>query len=239
MVAASPALDDSALVRILAFTSELKARPCCQSWAKHLFDELQLDCRIRFNKLIRKQGTVTYHHSAVRRMGDDFEECVAYQFEFFAAGSYELIWNRSFGQWSAANERQAGRWHIEGDKLRCETIAGPEDEDGKVRYAAAGRISELPLETVLKGNTAEDDMTPIWEYQVRGQPIPETMLPTCIPRQEFSEQQDQPAVTSQADDALFVEVDGDWHEVSADIRDNYPEEQWERLMRCRVRFGIS
>jgi len=170
-------------------------------------------------------------------MGQDFEECVAYQFEFFQSGNYTLQWNRSFGQWSAANERQVGFWRVSGDLLCCESTQGPEVPEGCVRYAQPGMVAELPLESVLSGSTVVDHETPVWEYQVRGQPIPSTKLLSCEPADVRSESQTE-TQTNFSPDARFVDVDGALHEVSADIRDNYPEAQWERLMSCRIRFGL-
>lgn len=166
-------------------------------------------------------------------MGSDFEECVAYQFEFSASGTYDAQWNRSFGQWSAANERQVGRWEVVGDMLRCKTHAGPSAADGVVQYAPAGRVFELPIASVLAGNSQSDDTPPPWEYGVRGAPVP------LVTMKSEKDNADGPVAPPRASDAHFVFVDGELHEVSADIVDNYAECEWQRLMSCRIRFGLS
>jgi len=230
-------LDDIALDRVLAFNIDPRARLCCQSWSKYVYDSLKLKYRIEFQKTIQETKVLAYHHCGVRSMGDDFEECVAYQFEFLANGSFSAQWNRSFGQWSAANERQVGRWTVVGDGLRCETIAGPGSADGCVQYAPAGRIFELPVASILSGTSSADDVTPLWEYQVRGTPAPSVVAKPEVSTPANSEGAGRAA--PRASDARFVEVDGQPHEVSADIQKNYPESEWPRLMRCRVRFGLS
>eukprot|EP00416_Gambierdiscus_australes_P018792 CAMPEP_0171068168 /NCGR_PEP_ID=MMETSP0766_2-20121228/8411_1 /TAXON_ID=439317 /ORGANISM="Gambierdiscus australes, Strain CAWD 149" /LENGTH=188 /DNA_ID=CAMNT_0011524455 /DNA_START=167 /DNA_END=733 /DNA_ORIENTATION=- len=185
---------------------------------------------------IRQAGRLSFHHCGVRSLGDDFEECVAYQFDFEALGTFSAQWNRSFGQWSAANERQVGRWAVVGEALRCETQAGLGDADGCVPYAPAGRVFELPVASVLAGTSAADGTTPAWEFQVRGAPVPEVVLPSLL--QGSSAQAGLQEAARNGSNVRFVEVDGELHEVSADILKHYPESDWQRLMRCRVRFGL-
>jgi len=229
-------IDESALMRILAFMNEVRGRLCCKSWAKHLFTSLQLEHRIRFNKLVQEKGKIGYHHSAVRPYGQDFEECVTYQFEFFASKTYALGWNRSFGQWSAANERQVGCWEVVGNVLRCESTEGPEVPDRCVKYAEAGRVFELPIDTICSGNSVADAKPFHWEFQVRGTPIPESSMETsAFDARVWT----PPAARLQNEETRFVEIDGELYEVSGDIRTNYPESDWQRLMRCRIRFGLG
>lgn len=226
-------LDDAALDRILLYNLNPKARLCCQTWNAKVLSSLQLEHRIAFRKALA-QGALSYHHCGVRSMGCDFEECVAYQFNFSHDGTFKAQWNRSFGQWSAANERQSGRWSVIGDLLECVTTQGPEVADGCVLYAPAGRVFRLPVATVLSGNTSADNATPAWEYQVRGTPAPETEV-----KFETAVQQDDNPIVQLHPNARFVEIDGELHEVSGDIVDNYPDSEWERLMRCRIRFGLT
>mmetsp|Transcript_76011 Transcript_76011/g.180871 ORF Transcript_76011/g.180871 Transcript_76011/m.180871 type:complete len:253 (+) Transcript_76011:81-839(+) len=244
-------LDEAVLEKLVSFVAEPRARACCQSWAETLWDSLQLEYLILVRRHLAKHGMLSYHHSAVRSLGDDFDESVAYQFEFYPSGTYEVSWNRSFGQWSAANERQVGNWRVDGDTLACESIAGPEVAEGYVRYAPAGRCFALPVLAVLEGRSTESGKgAPAWEYQVRGAPVPEACARSlsCLEFGDEAEATSDRALHSSenlnvhvgriSEDAQFVEVDGDFHEVAADIRDTYPPEDWQRLMTCRVRFGI-
>eukprot|EP00747_Dinoflagellata_sp_TGD_P168144 gnl/TRDRNA2_/TRDRNA2_193855_c0_seq1.p1 gnl/TRDRNA2_/TRDRNA2_193855_c0~~gnl/TRDRNA2_/TRDRNA2_193855_c0_seq1.p1 ORF type:complete len:245 (+),score=51.03 gnl/TRDRNA2_/TRDRNA2_193855_c0_seq1:51-785(+) len=240
-------LDESALARVLSFSNELQGRSCCRWWAEYLFKSMQLEHRLRFHKLVRQKGHFSYHHSAVRSYGEDFEECVAYQFEFYANGDYSLQWNCSFGQWSAANERQVGRWTVTDDKLRLESMPGPEIGETEVRFAPAGRISELPVDVACSGNRQSDgESAPAWEYEVRGKPKPADEAKENANRPWSSTeavqqhvQRDPRGVLTQDDDARFVEIDGEFYEVSGDIRNQYPEADWKRLMGFRIRFGLQ
>mmetsp|Transcript_21311 Transcript_21311/g.37900 ORF Transcript_21311/g.37900 Transcript_21311/m.37900 type:complete len:251 (+) Transcript_21311:23-775(+) len=238
---ASEELDESALGHVLAFINEPRARVCCRAWSEDLYRSLQLEHRIRFRKALhQKGGKMASHQSAVRSFGEDFEECVAYQFDFDESGEYTLMWNCSFGQWSAANERQVGRWTVVGNMLRLESTQGPEMAENQVRYAPPGRVADIPLDTLLSHGKADQQEAPIWEYQVRGKPIPEALVEKApAAKQQYALPSEiarnAPPVTN---DSRFVEIDGEMYEVSGDIRSTYPEDQWERLMRVRVRFGL-
>lgn len=228
-------LNDVALSRVLSFVSEVQGR-CCRAWSAHLYDSLELAYKIRFHKLVREQGKVMYLHSAVRSFGEDFEECVAYQFEFLASGDYMLQWNCSFGQWSAANERQVGCWAVVGDKLRLESTEGPATGETEVHYCAPGRVSELPVDAAVSVNGSGDGkQTPVWEFQVRGKPVPESSIHEPIKQEDL--QGPRPMASYNAD-SCFVEIDGDMYEVAGDIRSQYPEAEWKRLMGFRLRFGL-
>lgn len=138
---------------------------------------------------------------------------------------------------SEANERQVGLWEVVGAALRCETTTGPVTDQGCVQYAEAGRVFFLPLAAVLGGRSMADDTPALWEYEVRGNPVPVMAM-----RSEGEVQPTRGAGGNAGlggDSARYVQVDGDLVEVSPDIRDNYPEAEWVRLMRCRVRFGLS
>mmetsp|Transcript_7253 Transcript_7253/g.15698 ORF Transcript_7253/g.15698 Transcript_7253/m.15698 type:complete len:253 (+) Transcript_7253:76-834(+) len=238
-------LDEVVLERVLAFTFEVSARACCRSWARYLFDSLQLEYCIKFHKLVRQQSKVSYHHCSVRAYGEDFQECVAYQFEFADTGTYHLQWNRSFGQWSAANERQLGRWQVVGNQLRCESGPGPEVDELAVRYAPAGRVFELPVATACSGRFDGEDSPSPWEYQIRGTPAPAMENSFITGSTGFVGEATQGDVRGQSigdshtAESRYLEIDGEVHEVSGDIMKNYPESDWPRLMRCRVRFGLG
>eukprot|EP00427_Karlodinium_veneficum_P015480 CAMPEP_0169140492 /NCGR_PEP_ID=MMETSP1015-20121227/43636_1 /TAXON_ID=342587 /ORGANISM="Karlodinium micrum, Strain CCMP2283" /LENGTH=218 /DNA_ID=CAMNT_0009206477 /DNA_START=18 /DNA_END=670 /DNA_ORIENTATION=- len=209
-------LDDASITRVLAFVNFPTARECCQEWSRQIFDALQLEHRIKFHRTVRQKGVVIYHHSAERAMGQDFEECVAYQFEFLPSKTYNLDWNRSFGQWSAANERQVGL-----DIGMSRTISfvaqvrrAPDTEEGYVRYAPPGRTFEIPVSVILSGSSITDhSSTPTWEYQVRGVPVPDNYL-SCNATAPI---QQSALVQVHSENARFVEIDGDFHEVSGDI----------------------
>uniref|UniRef100_A0A7S1B1U8 Uncharacterized protein n=1 Tax=Noctiluca scintillans TaxID=2966 RepID=A0A7S1B1U8_NOCSC len=232
-------LDEATLARVLPFIQDVQCRLCCREWSNHIFVSLQLVNRMRFHKHVRENGVVSYYHGGVRSFGEDFEECVAYSFEFFESGTYHLQWTRGFGQWSAANERQIGVWWVQGSNVCCKSRDGPEVADGCVRYAPAGRVFELDVDGVLSGNTVADGTALVWEFHIRGSPVP------CFhdATNERSPDLDHhvrsiPAPLSLRSDARFVEIDGDVLEVSGDIKANYPESDWQRLMRCRARFGL-
>mmetsp|Transcript_3823 Transcript_3823/g.8771 ORF Transcript_3823/g.8771 Transcript_3823/m.8771 type:complete len:236 (+) Transcript_3823:30-737(+) len=231
-------LDDVVLARVLAFNQEPKARVCCRAWDTLVYECLQLEHRIGFHKEVHKTGSHAHHHHAVRSMGGDFEECVAYQFEFHSSGKFTVQWNRSFGQWSAANERQVGRWAVDGNMLRCVTEEGPPTSATEVMYAPAGRCFALPVALALSGRSVADDVAHSWEFEVRGSPVPE--IAVFSEAEGPSDQPGAPAVGigAAAEDARFVEIDGELREVAADIRDRYPEEDWARLMGCRIRWGL-
>jgi len=226
-------LNEAALERIVEFIREPQARLCCVSWAAHIWTSLQLEYRVQIRQLLHEQNPIMYHHCAVRSMGADFEECVAFQFEFHK-DHYHLQWSRSFDAWSADNERQVGNWEVVGSNVKCISKAGPETKEGFVRFAPSGRDFELPVKNILMQQTTADDVAAPWEYGARGLQIPEVL------QVSLKEDPAGHSNTAQADrDARFVEVDGELYQVASDIQKIYPEDQWERLMTCRVRFGLG
>lgn len=239
-------LDDAALDRVLSFVNEPAARPCCKSWATTLYDSLYLEQLISFKKYLHgKGGSCHFHHTAVRMLGPEFEECATYQFEFFEAeNKYKMQWCRNFDAWSAENERQVGTWSFVNGNLHCETKEGPAISEKEVRYAPAGRVFEIPIESVLLEHSKNDDKVLPWERPSRGL-IDHEAAPNKEQIAAYLERKDDGVPTGGANDNTpedtrqFVDIDGETHEVSKDIQDNYPAEQWERLMRCRVRFGIN
>jgi hypothetical protein len=232
-------LDEAALEHILEFICVPQPRLCCKAWAAHIYKSLQLEYRIQIHKLLHEQNPILYHHCAVRSMGSDFEECVAFQFEFYPE-KYHLQWSRSFDAWSADNERQVGEWQVVGSNVRCISKAGPQTTEGQVRFAQAGRNFEVPVKSLLMQQTTADDVAAPWEYGARGLPIPYVLQESAKDAKTVESTQANSQGQGRADaDARFVEVDGELHQVSADILKTYPEDQWERLMTCRVRFGIA
>eukprot|EP00448_Togula_jolla_P002935 CAMPEP_0170620154 /NCGR_PEP_ID=MMETSP0224-20130122/27906_1 /TAXON_ID=285029 /ORGANISM="Togula jolla, Strain CCCM 725" /LENGTH=245 /DNA_ID=CAMNT_0010946307 /DNA_START=21 /DNA_END=758 /DNA_ORIENTATION=+ len=241
-----PELDEAALNCLLGFVGEPRGRLCCQAWSKHLYESLNLKNRIRFNKHIRTRGSIFFHHSAVRALGEEFEECVTYQFEFRAEGSYSLQWTRTFDGWTSDMERQLGTWTVVDNAVQCDSGAGPADvKEGSARYAPAGLRYELPIDDVLEGSTRADKHVPDWEFLARGLQVPQKLeeqdVETEVGSMEYvhtpSSAAASPTFHPQAG-ARYVEIDGEAYEVSGDIRELYDESEWERLMRCRVRFGL-
>eukprot|EP00747_Dinoflagellata_sp_TGD_P166615 gnl/TRDRNA2_/TRDRNA2_189670_c0_seq1.p1 gnl/TRDRNA2_/TRDRNA2_189670_c0~~gnl/TRDRNA2_/TRDRNA2_189670_c0_seq1.p1 ORF type:complete len:267 (+),score=44.34 gnl/TRDRNA2_/TRDRNA2_189670_c0_seq1:46-801(+) len=238
-------LDECALDRVVAFVSEPRARICCRSWGEHIYKSLQLEHRIKLQQLMSETGDILYHHSAVRDMGGDFQESVTYQFEFRSSRSYWMQWSRTFDGWTADNECQLGRWEVVGDQVRCCSTPGPDVEEGCVRYARAGLIFNIPVEDVCLKSTRGDSLKPAtWERVARGleeievREVAKTEV--AVEQPSWSHEQRVPAVAPpNASDARWVEIDGDLYEVSGDIRDLYPEADWQRLMRCRIRFGLN
>lgn len=208
-----------------------------------------LEQRIAFQKLIHSKRQLGYFHEAVRSFGGDLEECLAFNFVFYAGGTYKCQWTRTFDIYSADNERQTGRWVVEQDKLRCETLKGDDEEVGTagclmVMYAQPGRIFRLPLCDVIKGRTSDDTKAFSWELAARGKDATGRPEPEALPLGEERTRvvEERGAAPLQAPsvspNARFVEVDGDMVEVSGDIVEIYPEEKWAQLMRCRLRFGL-
>jgi len=98
----------------------------------------------------------------------------------------------------------------------------------------------------MKGRTDGSERPLPWEFLVRGTPVPEALSLHCagavvVPVDLASEQRTAniPAGGQARGDARYIEVDGEMHEVSADIIANYSESDWKRLMTCRIRFGLG
>lgn len=248
-----PQLDEDLLARILPFVTEVNASPSCRSWKDYLYEALKLDVRIAFMQRVRQQGSVLFCYNAVRPLGEDFEESVGYNFTFLEGGSYRLAWTRTYDAWSSQGEQHLGKWSIEREHLHCETLA-PEAStvsETEMRYAPAGYKFAVPLKEILaaKGGyfeAPEGSKAADWELPARTGKQSQVYDP--IFPSEHADSGDTitaaaiAAMTLPApprSDARFVEIDGEIHEVSGDIVANWPEEQWPRLMRCRLRFGIN
>jgi hypothetical protein len=175
-----------------------------------------------------------FHHSAVRDLGPDIIESVDYKFEFKANGEYTLQWCRDFGGWPE-NKWQMGSWTVEGETVACLSKAGSLEVPERSRYKA-GIAFAIPVAFVLAGRTCDDAPQAVpWErpilsngYEAQG----------CEVTWERVEPRATTAQEERVDRALFVEVDGALVEVCPDIRENYPREDWARLMGFRSRFGI-
>lgn len=251
-------LDDACLARILLFVNEPRGRLCCKEWESHLEKSLKLKGRSHFMRSVRTAGKLPYHHSAVRNLGG-MEECITYQFCFYADGQYSLHWFRE--GLTADNEQQVGHWHVELDALACRTLPGPaEIDDKQLRYAPPGRIFQVPLSAVLAGQTVSDSTPARWEYAARGRRAPlafgaveqkesrqttrvdqldENTIFVEIGGQVPQDHRQSTRVGQIDESARFVDIDGQVHQVSRDIMENWPEDDWHRLMRCRLRWGTG
>lgn len=233
-------LDDAALTRVLQFVREPVASLCCRSWASYLYESLRLRHKIAFRKAIHEQEKLSYVHSTVRDLGG-MEECVSFSFLFKADCTYSLQWFRE--GLTSDNEQQYGTWCIAGEKVTCETLSPLEEPDERyLRFAPAGRVFELPVDAVLAGSTTADDNPEDWELPARGL-APDRSLAAIPAAEGPSSSIIAPPSHGQLAEpvqlARYVEVDGEVHEVSQDIVANWPEADWSRLMRCRLRFGTG
>ena len=115
-----------------------------------------------------------------------------------------------------------------------------------MRYAPPGYRFNVPVNDILKANGAYfqaplGSLAASWELPARtgkqedtGNVVPgmwqgEVVVPAAA--ETFQ-------VPVRAD-ARFVEIDGEMHEVSGDIVANWPEDDWARIMKVRLRFGIN
>eukprot|EP00439_Symbiodinium_sp_Y106_P038681 s2214_g4.t1 len=78
-----------------------KACVSCKPWKHFLYDSLKLDTYIRFHQRLKDQDALTYCYNVVRPLGEDFEESVGFNFQFFRDGTYRLAWTRTFDAWPA------------------------------------------------------------------------------------------------------------------------------------------
>eukprot|EP00416_Gambierdiscus_australes_P034538 CAMPEP_0171117258 /NCGR_PEP_ID=MMETSP0766_2-20121228/92079_1 /TAXON_ID=439317 /ORGANISM="Gambierdiscus australes, Strain CAWD 149" /LENGTH=250 /DNA_ID=CAMNT_0011579757 /DNA_START=42 /DNA_END=794 /DNA_ORIENTATION=+ len=235
--------------RILAFVTEPQASISCRTWKDHLYTSLHLPQRLRFNRWLAQQGSAVYCYNAVRPLGEDFEESVSYNFTFKPGGTYRMLWARTFDAWSSQSEQHFGHWHIFLDVVRCRTLTPQEaTSDREVRYAPPGYEFQVPLSDILEANgtyfTAPLGAPAAhWEQPARtgkssstDQGVYSRGMWEAVDSGSFN------AVPLQAPlrpNARFVEVDGELCEVSGDIVANWPEGDWVRLMRCRLRYGIG
>jgi len=244
-----PELHEELLANILPYVTETNASLSCQTWKDYLYDALKLEPRIRFMQRIQEDGSAAFCYNALRPLGEDFEESVGYHFTFFKEGMYRLAWTRTYDAWSSQGEQHYGKWTIYMDHLCCETME-PEEKAGEteMRYAPAGYKFSIPLNDILmaKGGyfqAKDGSKAADWELPVRiGKTDSDTILAGA--GMEDLESTERPQVDIRLNappsraDARFVEIDGLIHEVSGDIVANWSEEEWPRLMRCRLRFGI-
>lgn len=245
-------MDDDIHAKILAYVTEHRASLSCLSWKKYLYDSLCLQHRIRFNQKLA-DGPVIYSYNAVRPLGEDFEESVNYNFEFSPGGTYTMQWARTFDAWSSQSEQHFGAWKFINDKILCETRE-PERKvsDREVRFAPAGYIFSIPIDDIMSalGHYFQDRIgapPKSWELAARlGRPEEDT--PETVAKGWNEVNTESPPTATGAnravnsagnEDARFVEIDGEMYEVSGDIVKNRPENEWAKLMQCRIRFGIT
>jgi hypothetical protein len=168
------------------------------------------------------------------------EECLSFTFSFRADGLYSLQWFRE--GLTVDNEQQHGKWKVVADKIWCETLPPPQEVDERLlRYANAGRTFELPVEDVLSKTTTGNDLCG-WEMSARGLTSRSVVdeCPSDLPDAPISASMPYTVDLAEASDhAHLVEIDGELHEVCRDIVQNWPENEWGRLMQCRLRFGTG
>lgn len=243
-----PCLDEELQAKVLAFVTEPKASITCLTWKNKLYQTLHLELRARFNLQLHEKGKVGFYYGAVRPLGEDFEESASYNFAFLSNGTYKMQWTRTYDAWSSQTEQHFGAWHIFLDQVVCESLEPLEAvSDREVRYAPAGYKFQVPVNDIIKADGAYFQAplgaaAAAWELPVRtGKHENEDDSATTIGKWESVEVAPAAAQAFHAPlraDARFVEIDGDMHEVSGDIVANWPESDWARLMKCRLRFGI-
>lgn len=243
-----PSLDEELQAKILAYVTEPKASITCWTWKNTLYKQLHLDLRARFNLRLHEEGNVVFCYGAVRPLGEDFEESVSYNFAFLSNHTYKMQWTRTYDAWTSQTEQHFGAWHLFLDEIQCETLEPLEaTSDREVRYAPPGFKFQVPVNDILKAKGVYFE-APIgapaatWELPARtGKHENEGNSATTIGKWQSVERGSTSAQTFHAPlraNARFVEIDGEMHEVSGDIVDNWPETDWARLMKCRLRFGI-
>jgi len=180
------------------------------------------------------EGKLTYFHSTVLDFGG-MEECSSFSFTFRSTGHYQLQWFRE--GLTSDNEQQYGRWTVVSNDVLCETLEPTEAPDPTMlRFAEPGRRFRVPVNAALSGHSCADDLVG-WERPARGM---------CVQAAEQSEKDEQIVTEAWAqpphnvpvrEHARYIEIDEDMVEVHMDVIENWPEADWERLMRCRLRFG--
>jgi len=164
---------------ILEYVTEPQARVCCQAWHAHLFVSLNLERRVCFHRMLTLQKSVKYTHSVNVDFGHDYdvwfedfgqEEDLCFQFEFYADGTYKMMFEHIFRSWTSRKEKQIGTWEPCGDNIKCCTVAAPRDEpDEPAFYAPPGRTFEIPIVTVASGSYSGGPSAS-WEDLARGKP---------------------------------------------------------------------
>jgi hypothetical protein len=236
-----PDLDDELQAKILTYVTEPRASRCCKYWKDALYKTLHLKDHASFNRQLFEEGKVVFCYNAVRPLGVDFEESVGYNFMFAPDRTYRMQWTRTFDAWSSQSEQQFGKWNVLLDEIACETLEPLEQAgDREVRYAPAGYKFRIPVKDILVAEgryytVPDGSPAETWEMPARNGKYEAATSVNCSWSRVEEVTAPPPPVRL---DARFVEVDGDMVEVSGDIVENWPEHDWERLMRCRLRFGI-
>jgi hypothetical protein len=240
-------MDDDLQNKILAYVTEPKACVCCRAWKDVLYNSLHLKLRIRFKQDVA-EGSTIFSYNAVRPLGEDFEESVSYNFEFYAEGTYKMQWTRTFDAWTSQSEQHFGKWSVDKQSILCETLEPNRVVSEKeVRFAPPGYEFSIDIEDILgsQGIYFQEKVgapAKPWESIARaGKPSDTSAVwtPGMWQPEDTSPQSNEPLRAPLRADARFVEIDGEMHEVSGDIVASRPEHEWAQLMRCRLRFGIN
>mmetsp|Transcript_6883 Transcript_6883/g.19290 ORF Transcript_6883/g.19290 Transcript_6883/m.19290 type:complete len:255 (-) Transcript_6883:218-982(-) len=248
-----PDLDEEVQAKVLACVSEPRASITCRAWKDTLYKTLHLECQYHFNHRLHSAGKLIFCYGAVRPLGEDFEESASYNFTFSPGGTYRMQWTRTYDAWSSQTEQHFGAWRLFLDEVLCETLEPPEAQsDREVRHAPPGYRFRVPTGDIV-GAGGVYYQAPIgapaapWELAARTGKQ-ESGAGSVTVSGMWRAVDEAPAAAAPAaaaslhaplrPDARFVEIDGDMHEVSGDIVANWPENEWPRLMKCRLRFGI-
>eukprot|EP00928_Gymnodinium_smaydae_P065851 TRINITY_DN48943_c0_g1_i1.p1 TRINITY_DN48943_c0_g1~~TRINITY_DN48943_c0_g1_i1.p1 ORF type:complete len:251 (+),score=18.28 TRINITY_DN48943_c0_g1_i1:48-800(+) len=243
-------LNEATLARVLSFVSAPEGRLCCKAWNTYLVASLQLKLPIDFCRMVFASAHgLDYTYEASNADGTDFEESRTYSFCFFANRHYRLSWSRISAFWNLSGD-ESGTWTVKGESIFLTAL----DVRVDVRSAQCQRIAplHLPLRDVIRGRVVGGGAFTTWEevlHQVDQQfsTVAATDIASQLDNPDVIYQEPDGAdaiptrshATNQVQDRHFVEVDGDLYEVSTDIVQNWPESEWERVMRTRVRFGIA
>jgi hypothetical protein len=238
-----PELDEELQAKVLAFVTVPRASAACSAWKEQLYMSLHLECQSIFHTRLHGDGKILFCYNAVRPLGEDFEESVVYDFSFAPDRTYSMRWTRTFDAWSIQCEQQVGRWSLVFDQVNCETFDPKQCSETEIRYAPPGYTFQVPIGDILKANgtslqAPSGSPAACWELPCRTGKHQDqrTFAGMWQTVQVEPAATRAPAVTLRPD-ARFVEIDGEVHEVSGDIVANWPEQDWVRLMRCRLRFG--
>jgi hypothetical protein len=239
-----PDLDTELHSKILEYVTEPRACFSCRMWKERLCASLHLKCRSEFKRRLAEHGKMVFYYSAVRPLAEDFEESVAYNFTFAPDGTYHMQWTRVWDAWSTQGEQQEGHWHICLDQISCETTTPNESNEWEIRYAPSGYKFDVPIESILMTNGAYytaplgSPAVP-WEQPARTGKEMDQSVKVQGMWQAVTREEGDAFVAPPHENARFVEIDGEMHEVSADIVQNWPEQSWPHLMKCRLRFGLG
>jgi hypothetical protein len=230
-------LDDNSLDIILSFVRDAPARASCKKWARHTYDAMMLESKIRLRQRINKSGSISFGYMATRDPGPEITETIAFHLDFYPKGDYVLQFSHSMqGDLADVCVDTAGFWHAEMGEIICKTSEVPTvNLDGAVVGKSKAAITfNLPIDLVLASPAITEETCPLrWEESIRSR-----SLLLDFSRRIESKLLDIPAEEDHDEDAPYVEVEGRRVQVCHDIIENCPEASWADLMSVRVRVGL-